>query len=190
MSRFEFKPNRAQSLLELELNGPRLRLRTTVPDDAQEIFEEFNERITAYMIPRPAEKLEETLEFIDRSRERAKEGSNVQLTIETAIGEFLGCCGLHGEERVRTPELGIWLKEGAQGQGYGKEAIKTLCDWAFENLILDHIVYPVDRRNTASRKIPESLRATVVGEKRMTGFGGNELDLVLYRIDCPVSKQA
>jgi ribosomal-protein-alanine N-acetyltransferase len=183
MSGFITKDGRHPSLLDLSISGERVRLVPTARDHAEAIFREFSEEITRYMYPRPAARIEETLEFIESGRERMAAGGNLQLTIlSSETGEFLGCCGLHGESNPRTPDLGIWVKRGAHGEGYGREAIAALVGWASANLDVDHFRYPVDRNNLSSRKIPESLGGTVVAEKTDVGHGGNPLDLLIYRL--------
>jgi ribosomal-protein-alanine N-acetyltransferase len=187
MSRLYFRPSGAEeSLLEVAIPSERVLLVPTSRDHAEEIFRQFTAEVTRYMYPRPAERIEETLEFIAAGRANMEAGTELQLTILARETEaFLGCCGLHGKGQERMPELGIWLRKGAHGHGYGREAIAALVDWAFRFLDLDHILYPVDRRNAASRRIPESLGGVVVGEKRDQGMAGNPLDLVIYRLDPP-----
>ena len=125
MTEFQFvdpKPD----LLELTLEGERVRLVTISAEFEEVIFSEFTSDITRYMFPKPADDIAETRAFITDSLQGMKEGNNVQLVIVKDNGEFLGCCGLHGRADVEKPELGIWLKQGAHGHGYGLEAIHTL----------------------------------------------------------------
>jgi ribosomal-protein-alanine N-acetyltransferase len=184
MSGFIMRDGQPASLLDVSISGERVRLVPTTHEHAESIFREFTEEITRFMYPRPAARIEETLEFIESSRERMAVGANLQLTIlSRETGEFLGCCGLHGESNPKSPELGIWVKRAAHGRGYGREAIAALVGWASDNLVVGHILYPVDRNNLASRKIPESLGGTIVAEKSDVGHGGNPLDLVIYRLE-------
>lgn len=184
MSGFSFRQAGPIELLEVEILAERVRLVPTSREHVGQIFREFTSEITQYMYPRPPERIEETLEFVETSRQRMKAGANLQLTIlAEESGEFLGCCGLHGEGKPKTPELGIWLKRGAHGRGFGREAIAALVAWASAHLVVDHFEYPADHSNRASRKIAQSLGGTIVGEKADVGHGGNPLDLVIYRID-------
>ena len=96
--------------------------------------------------------------------------------------EFLGCCGLHGRENPREPELGIWLKKSAHGRGFGREAVAAVRDWAERHLIVDAFIYPVDRNNTASRKVAEALGGTIVRSELIKTMSGGELDAVVYKI--------
>ncbi len=184
MNAFATLNHRPFSLASVVIETERLRLVPIEEAHAPDIFREFTEDVTRYMFPKPAENLEETLSFIRDSQRRMADGANLQLVILLkATGDFLGCCGLHGEGKVRTPELGIWLKKSAHGNGYGLEAIRGLVEWAREHLILDALTYPVDHRNAPSRKIPESLGARVVGEQQDTGQAGNRLELLVYRLE-------
>ena len=176
-------------LLDTVIESARLRLVPTAKADAEDIFHTFTAEVTRYMFPKPAEHLKDTLGFIKESRQATGAGVNLQLTISLkATGEFLGCCGLHGHESVRTPELGIWIKRQAHGYGYGREAVLALVGWAVEALDIDGFVYPVDRRNAASRKIPEALGGEVVSTAMTTGQAGNRLELLTYRIDASTAK--
>ena len=111
------------------------------------------------------------------------EGYNFSaVIIDKETGEFLGCCGLHGKNNVRTPELGIWLKKDAHGKKLGREAIKTLCYWAVKNIDFEYLIYPVDRANISSCKIPEYLGGIIFDEKKVENMSGNILDEVVYKI--------
>jgi RimJ/RimL family protein N-acetyltransferase len=169
---------------QLCITTPRLRLEPIATGHAPAVFASFNARITRYMNPAPAEDISETLAFIESARAALAVGEELVMAIlDGANGDFLGVAGLHGIGRP-DPELGIWLKETAHGQGFGREAITGLVAWARSNLPpgTRHFTYPVDRRNHPSRRIPESLGGTVQREFRATGMGGQELDEVEYWI--------
>lgn len=187
MNNFQFFDPASQDLLSVEVVGERIRLVSLSDKFAQEIFQEFTSEVTRYMFPKPPDKLEETLGFINNCQLGMKAGNDLVLAILLKqTDEFLGCCGLHGEDKVRQPELGIWLKMGAHGHGYGREAIALLVEWAKTYIDLEGFVYPVDRNNIASCKIPESLGGKVIEEVQQTSLSGYVLDEVVYYI--PVTK--
>jgi RimJ/RimL family protein N-acetyltransferase len=99
-------------------------------------------------------------------------------------GEYLGGGGVHAIQ-PETAELGIWIKKSAHGNAYGREAVTALARWAFESLSVRYLIYPVDRRNLASRKIPESLGARIEAEYPKVNASGNVLDIVEYRVYRP-----
>ena len=183
MEQFDFRTPQLD-LLSLVIEGDRIKLLVIDNKFATDIFREFTEEVTTYMIPSPTESIEETRSFIAASRRGMEAGYNLQFAvISKATEEFLGNCGLHGENKVKTPEIGIWLKKDAHGKGYGREAVRTLVNWAKENINLDYFTYPVDRRNAQSRKIPESLEGKIIQSYRMTTPTNKMLDCVVYRID-------
>lgn len=186
MTRFSFTGSEPD-LLGLDIEGERVRLVSIAERFAQDIFAEFDSDITTYMFPKPAASLEETKAFIQASLKAFDEANDLQLVIlDKTTGEFLGCCGLHGGDDVRNPELGIWLKRSAHGRALGKEAVWTLVLWAQDNMQIDSFSYPVDKRNRPSRNIPISLGGQVVEERAAKGKAGNVLDEVVYKIPVPL----
>lgn len=164
--------------------GERIKLLSINPAYAEEIFKEFTADIIRYMLPKAPEHISETEAFISASQKGMREAYEVvTIIVDKASGEFLGCCGLHGKGRLRTPEFGIWLKRSAHGNHYGGEALRTLGSWAMKNIDLDYVVYPVDRMNVPSRKIPESLGGIIVHEKMVPTMRDGFLDEIVYKIE-------
>ena len=87
--------------------------------------------------------------------------------------------GLHGIGDAE-PELGVWIKESAHGQGYGREAVRAVVTWASQRLDIRMFAYPVAERNVASRRLAEALNGVVVGSRSRPKFAE-----VLYRIPAP-----
>jgi len=104
----------------------RLKLAPVSDEYAGQIFKEFTAKVTTYMFPQPARKIEETLEFIRTSKKSLMENEELVVVITNLqTREFLGCCGIH-LLNTDTPELGIWIKISAHGHAYGKEAVQVL----------------------------------------------------------------
>lgn len=74
------------------------------------------------------------------------------------------------------------LAKDAHGKGSGKEAVRILVQWSEHSIDLDSFIYPVDRRNTPSRKIPESLGGQIFEDYKLKTPTGKILDLVVHRI--------
>jgi [ribosomal protein S5]-alanine N-acetyltransferase len=172
-------PDLTQVIIETE----RLTLRPISPAYTEAIFREFTPEIATYMYPRPAESPAETEAFV-ASAQAENEGQTALMLVITdrASGEFLGCIGLH-QLRDPRPEIGIWVKQSAHREGYGREAVRGLKRWADKHLDYEYLIYPVDSRNLASRKIPESLGAAIISQYDGTGGMGQELTLIKYRIE-------
>jgi RimJ/RimL family protein N-acetyltransferase len=170
------------SLACVEIESERLRLLPTSEGYAREVFQNFTSAITTFMYPAAPNAIEETLAFLRGARAGLLASTDLQVVVLLSEDdEFLGHAGIHHLD-TRTPELGIWIKLSAHGEGYGREAITALCEWALANLEFDYLKYPVDRRNLPSRKIPESLGGRIEAEYEVTNESGDNLDLVEYRI--------
>jgi [ribosomal protein S5]-alanine N-acetyltransferase len=148
----------------------------------EDIFREFTEEITTYMHSYPPQMIFETESFISESLLNMQNGDDLILVIlRKDSQEFLGCSGIH-TINSKYPEIGIWLKKSAHGSGYGIEAITALKDWTHSNLNYEYLLYPVDRANIPSHRIPERLGGQVFREYEQTNSSGKVLHLVEYRI--------
>ncbi|BDA72954.1 hypothetical protein CAL7716_071200 [Calothrix sp. PCC 7716] len=178
------------NFLKIEIVTNRLLLKPIAMQYERDIFEEFTNEIAIYMNPRPATDIFETKSFINESIIGLTEGSNLQLVIiKKDTQEFLGCTGIHNLNAKAPslhpdshPELGIWLKKSAHGNCYGIETIRALKEWADENLDFDYLIYPVDKNNYPSRRIPERLGGIIVKEYDKQSLSGNTLHLLEYKI--------
>jgi [ribosomal protein S5]-alanine N-acetyltransferase len=170
------------NLMDVEITTKRLLLQAIAMQHKTEIFQEFTVEITTYMYPRSPMDISETKQFIEDSMIGLSNGYNLQLVIlKKDTCEFLGCTGIHNID-TETPEFGIWLKKSAQRQGYGLETITALKQWAQENLDCEYLLYPVDKENYPSRRIPERLGGEIVKEYDKTNLSGNVLHLFEYKI--------
>lgn len=132
-----------------------------------------------------------TAAFVEAALSGLERADDLHLVIcRRDSGEFLGICGLHGNGQPAEPEVGIWIKKAAHGNGYGLEAIAALKEWAEANIEFDRLIYPVDRYNTPSRKIPEALGGKIIAERKEMSMAGTELDEVIYGIESEASRDS
>lgn len=170
------------NLLNVEIETTNLILKPINEKYAQVIFEEFTDEITLYMYPKPSESIDGIMEFILSSINDLENGTSLQLVaLKKANLEFVGCIGLHNIDKD-TPELGLWIKKSAQGNAYGLEAISALIAWAKSKINYEYLRYPVDKRNSASRRIPERNGGVIKKEYKTINQRGFELDEVEYWI--------
>ncbi|MDO4567802.1 MAG: GNAT family N-acetyltransferase [Clostridia bacterium] len=160
----------------------RLTLAPVTRAHAASIFACFDERVTKYMYPSPAKELSETERLVDRFIEEHARGTDYVFAIALKDGgEFIGLAGLHRLQSA-TPELGIWTKTAAHGHHYGREAIGALISLA-RSLKYESLLYPVDRRNIPSAKIPQYYGGAIAGELVETPTAdGRTLEIITYRI--------
>jgi RimJ/RimL family protein N-acetyltransferase len=183
MQKIYFKEQSSIDLTSLQIKGDRILLQSINEKYSSKIFKEFTSEITRYMYPKPNKNIDEVKSFISMSLKGMQEGRELTLAItELKKKEFLGVCSLHGNENPKIPELGIWIKKDAHGKKFGREAIITLTSWAFRHINFDYLIYPVDKANIASRKIPETLGGIIFEERKVKTMNGNYLDEVVYKI--------
>lgn len=166
----------------VSLESDRLIQRPLTAADAPDIFREFTPEITALMVPAPPETLAAAEAFVARAAERARRGLGFQLAVlRKEDGAFLGCSAAEGLSG-RTPEIGIWIKKSAFGHGYGREAVGALIGRLRALAGYDYIIYPVDVRNTPSRRIAEYYGGRIARSFRQINQSGRALNLLEYRI--------
>lgn len=188
--RFQFKATTQVGLGDpLQILADNCVLEPVSLNYLQQMFQEFTPEITTYMVPTSPESIDDTRNFIESAFAQRQAGTDlIMVILSHGDKEFLGVCGLHVRgEGARQPEFGLWIKKSAHGNGYGREAIHAFKRWADEHLEVDAYIYPVDKRNVPSRKIPESLRGVVIREVIAPTMNGGTLDEVVYRIPAGVS---
>ncbi len=175
-----------QKPLNLEIESKRLTLKPISFEYLQDIHKNFTHKVASFINPNTTvpKSISETAEFIHKTLLEIQKGE--VMTFVALNPNFIGLCSIRG---IITGEIsfGLWVKESKQGMGYGKEMIKTLKQFAEENLIVEKFVYRAEQKNMASRKLVESL-----GGKEVKKYSeksekiGKEFLWVEYEL--PVSK--
>jgi RimJ/RimL family protein N-acetyltransferase len=96
--------------------------------------------------------------------------------------ELLGNCGLTDiEDSNRTAEVGIFIgSETYRGQGYGSEALRLLCDYAFNALNLRSLMLRVYSYNERAMACYRKVGFKEIGRRRKARFyAGAYHDVVL-----------
>ena len=166
----------------MNIETERLLLKPLSEEYAESIFRHFTEQVTKYMFPTPAKNIDETRGAINEFIEQRKnETDHVFVILSKTNKEFIGMAGLHNLND-KIPELGIWTKIESHGNHYGREVIGGIIEHARE-LNIKTLLYPVDRRNTASKKIPLYYNGKLVGNKEVKTPDGRILEEEIYEID-------
>lgn len=170
------------SLSEVTILTPRLKLIPISDKYCPDIFTEFTQDIARYMVPTPAQNLQQVQGVVSSGIRLLQAGTDLGLIIlDKQTEEFIGMAGLH-RLTTSTPEIGIWIKKSQHGQGLGRQAVSAIKSWADSCLHYKYLIYPVDKRNLASRKIVESLGGKIASEQLKTKSDGQVLDEVVYHI--------
>jgi Ser/Thr protein kinase RdoA (MazF antagonist)/RimJ/RimL family protein N-acetyltransferase len=169
-------------IIPKKLESKRLFMLPVSTKYSKEIYDNFTDEVTALMYPSTPKNEGETLTYLKDAEKKTESGKNYEVLIFLKENnEFIGGGGVH-DINTKTPEFGIWIKKAAHGHKYGREAIKSLKNWADKNLDYDYLKYPVEISNIPSRKIPESLGGKVVKEYDAPRQDGATHHLVEYHI--------
>jgi RimJ/RimL family protein N-acetyltransferase len=115
-----------------------------------------------------------------------KAGKELSVVIRlTSTNEFIGRAGLHPADSTLL-ETGIWIKESAQGRGFGREAVGAVIKWAREKFHPTGFLYPVVDENMPSRRLAEALRGEIIGTRQRQKAGDEDRKLLLYRIPAAI----
>jgi RimJ/RimL family protein N-acetyltransferase len=157
------------------IQSPRLRLSEFQMLDARDVFGCITPAIAKFMPWEPPS----WSEYMARCEKRAQapEPNKFSFVIRRLDNrECLGMASLEDADSV-SPELGLWLKESAHEQGFGREVVTALVKWGHATLGKKSFIYPVAVQNTASRRIAENLHGEIIGNRKNPKY-----DSVVYRI--------
>src|SRR5579871_2501010 len=137
------------------IESPRLQLSQFQMIDAQEVFGCITPAIARFMPWEPPS----WSEYVARCEKRAQAPDPNSFSFVIRRVDNGECIGMASFERADSvsPELGLWLKESAHGQGFGREVVAALIEWGHGTLGKESFLYPVAVQNTASRRIAEYL---------------------------------
>jgi RimJ/RimL family protein N-acetyltransferase len=90
------------------------------------------------------------------------------MVVARDTGDAIGWCGLHGADpEHRRASLAVMIGEAAyRGRGYGADATRTLCAFAFDQMNLVRVSLEVFPENVAVRRVYERLGFVEEGVQR------------------------
>ncbi|UUM26205.1 GNAT family N-acetyltransferase [Acinetobacter colistiniresistens] len=159
------------------LQSRRLDLFVFQMDDLIDIYPCVTTTLTRYMAWEPARNFA-TQEKIGQDW-LVKETKNTDRHFVLRSKQDQRFIGLIGVHRMQTsiPELGLWIREDCHHQGFAKEALFEVFQWASLHLSAEYFLYPVATENQPSRKLAEFLGGTVAAHKTEKKY-----DAVIYHI--------
>jgi RimJ/RimL family protein N-acetyltransferase len=162
------------------LEGRLVRLRAIEDTDLARISELFNDPdVLAYLdqvvFPQPPAGTREWWESA-----RSQSGQRL-FAIETRAGELIGACDLRAvNDRSRWAELGIWVGKPYWGQGYGTDAVRTVCRFGFLEMNLQRVELHVHETNPRGIRAYEKVGFKEEGRLRRSHFiGGAYVDTLV-----------
>ncbi len=159
-------------------------------DDWREVRRRCDDWLTKWeplKIPGQPDTVEDRQAFSARCSVRMREiqmGSGYGFGI-FVDGRFSGEINLNSIHRGahQSAYVGYWIDRDKAGQGYMPEALVTVLQFAFENLLLHRIQVAIIPRNSASRRVVEKLELRDEGvAERYLEINGVWEDHVRYAI--------
>lgn len=167
--------------MEFLLKTERLMIQPYSNSYLEQYFKEFTDEIVKYQYPDSFCDMNKADEVMSKFVTDMEQGKMLELVILTHDGEFLGSMEAF-DITGKTPELGIWLKNSAQGKGYGHEALKCLVDYLNSTDKYEYYLYGVDQRNEPSVHLVEKFHFEKCGYEEVTTQSGKTLHLLIYHI--------
>jgi RimJ/RimL family protein N-acetyltransferase len=155
------------------LEGRLVRLRAMELEDAARLNPLFKDpEVLAGLIVAMPQSLSG---FRDWSEAARRSEDEIDLIIERLEGEAIGACGLRGlNDRNRAGDLGIWIARPYWGRGFGTDAVRTLCRFAFRHMNLQRVDLHVYSNNLRGRRAYEKVGFRLEGTLRRGQFVGGE----------------
>jgi RimJ/RimL family protein N-acetyltransferase len=172
-------PGGSASPSGIRIRGPRLLLRPFRP---AEIDAEWQAMVDSD--PMAVAQLPDEERFRARLRRSGQlAGGWLDLAIDlggTSIGRIQTFVPPTRPLPPGTFEMGIGLRAGQRGRGYGREALALFTDWLFAHAAAQVVEAPTDPANVAMRTVFDRVGWSLVGPVSELGR-----DWVLYRITRP-----
>lgn len=165
----------------IEIRTRRLIIRPFSQDYLEEYYRQFTPEITRYQYPESFPDLRAADRLVSGFVKEMEKGNMLELVILTPDGEFIGSLEVFGI-RKETPEVGLWLKSSAHGNGYGYEALESVLAHLDRTEAYQYYLYEVDVRNLPSVHMVEKFPFEKGGFEELTTESGKTLKLQTYRV--------
>lgn len=156
----------------------RLTFRRMTDADLDDMSALLGDAAVMEFYPR-AKTREEAQQWIDWNLRNYDEHGYGLWILETALGEFVGDCGLTWQPvgQRRELEVGYHVRPDLQKRGYATEAAAACREFARQTRAASHLVAIINPDNLASRRVAEKIG--LVLEQQIDG----ERPAVVYGVD-------
>ena len=151
------------------LESERLKFRAIKRSDIDDIYEySKNPKTSEYLLWSPHSSVYATQEFIDIILSKYKSGEyNDWAIVLKNSNKMIGTCGFTRiDEENKVVEIGYVLNPDFWGKGYATEAVKTILDFAFNELNVNRIEARFIFGNDASLSVMKKVGMTFEGYQR------------------------
>src|SRR4051812_5460985 len=141
----------AETGVQPELTGAKVRLRPWRPDDADAVFAACQDpEIQRWtLVPSPYTH-QDAVAYVSTVAPQAWDDGGAVFAVEdAATGELAGSIGAHGMSDG-VAHVGYWTAPAARGKGLTSDALRTLARWFLEERGAARVELVVEPPNTAS----------------------------------------
>jgi [ribosomal protein S5]-alanine N-acetyltransferase len=144
---------------ELEISGPRVRLRVPREEDARRLYELASDaEVTRFFSWGPYQEEPEALTWLQTLPERRAAGIALELAIVDPDDWVIGITAvLEVSKRDRRAVVGTWLGQAYWGTGANAESKALIARLVFEDLRMERLGAWADVRNPRSQHALERL---------------------------------
>lgn len=170
-----------------ELETARLRLRRFVPEDAQQMYQNWasEPEVTKFLTWPPHPNADFTRKLIEQWIKEYEKSDYYNWVIELKeTGEIIGNISVVSvKENIAEAMLGYCMGTKWWGKGIMPEAGRAVCKYLFEQVGFNRIGAAHDKNNPKSGRVMQKLGMTCEGTLRSAGFNNlGIVDEVLYSI--------
>jgi RimJ/RimL family protein N-acetyltransferase len=169
----------------VKLQGERIYLGTLEKEHCKKLWDDFEydfiSRTEQLNIGQSIEKVEEWFEQIKKEQGN----SHIRLGIFLNNGTIIGDIALQDiDKNNRSCSIGMGMsKLEYRNKGYGKEAVKLILEYGFNNYGLERITASTSEVNIPAQKSLEKLGFKLEGkERKAIYFAGKKYDRYIYGI--------
>lgn len=163
------KPTRGRGdvvLARVELETARLRLRPVYLEDAETVYGSIRESIeplSRWMDWCHAGYAREDSDaWIASTRSAWEAGGAYEFVVFERSGRHVGAVGLNQFNRENNgANLGYWVRQSSQRQGFAVEAVRRIARFAFEDAKFQRVEIVAAVNNVASRRVADRAGATL-----------------------------
>jgi N-acetyltransferase len=170
---------------ELEIRGPRVRLRVPREQDARRLFElAADAEVTRFFSWGPYREETEAVEWLATLPQRRAEGTALELAVVDSDDWVIGITGVFEvSKRDRRCVVGTWLGQAYWGTGANAESKALVARLAFDALRMERLGAWADVRNPRSQHALERLGFLREGTLRAFHRHGDERrDVISYSL--------
>lgn len=140
------------------LESERLALELVSVQWLDEIMAEIRGNVAQYFL-NFADK-NELQTWINENRRLFERGEKLEMVmLRKTDGEFLGMVSIRNLGIA--PEIGVWIKVSAQGQGLAKEALEEMLSWyRIRHGVREKVKYVVEKGNSSSIGLAKKMGMT------------------------------